>query len=359
METYTITIHSIHNFGSVFQAYALQKAIQNLGYNNYIIDYRPNYNLVGKNKIKTFIGKILNYKFYSIKNDKYNKFIRNKLETTERFSNFDEVKEYFKNKSNYILISGGDQLWNPYHYCGNDSTYRLTFSNENVNKIAYGTSLGKSCFSFEEIHRLCEDINSFKNIGVREASSVKILKSQDIKNVTNVCDPVLLLDKQDYMQFIGKPLIKEKYVFVYLINESECLSKILKNLHERYGYKIVHVCGFRKKFENDYMIKDEGPEDVLNLLYYSDFVISASFHATLFSIYFNKNFYTFLPNENTNERITELLNKFKLSNRIISSFDNYCCNDKCIDYSEANVIVDEFRGSSWDFLKKTLGDLDE
>ena len=73
------------NFGSVFQAYALAHFLDINGYDTEIIDYRPGYYKLGRNKLKTAVGRALNYGSYSNRKQKFENFIskyENRLETT-------------------------------------------------------------------------------------------------------------------------------------------------------------------------------------------------------------------------------------------------------------------------------------
>ena len=128
MKCSIITIHHIHNFGSVFQAYALAHFLDINGYDTEIIDYRPGYYKLGRNKLKTAVGRALNYGSYSNRKQKFENFI-SKYETLSEkcFSSVAELEMYYKDRDNHIFIAGGDQLWNTYHPCGNDEAYKLVF----------------------------------------------------------------------------------------------------------------------------------------------------------------------------------------------------------------------------------------
>ena len=75
MKCSIITIHHIHNFGSVFQAYALAHFLEMNGYETEIIDYRPGYYELGRNKLKTIVGRALNRGSYSNRKRKFEDFI--------------------------------------------------------------------------------------------------------------------------------------------------------------------------------------------------------------------------------------------------------------------------------------------
>lgn len=317
MKLYLLTIHHIHNFGSVFQAIALFQYIQSLDKDIEVIDYRPAYYERSNNAIKTYIGKLLNFKCYISRKNKFNKFIRNNERLTKRtYKSEKELMDFWKSED--VFIAGGDQLWNTYHPGGRDDAYKLTFTNSKY-KAAFGTSMGRNSFAKEELIELAKKIDDFSMVGLREASTVNLLKKYTNVPIYHFADPVMLFDNNWYISkyIVKQRTFKEKYAVVYLTPKSDLLDATVKILQNE-GYKIVHICGFVRKCNCDYMLKDSGPDEILNIIYHADFVLSASFHATVFSILFHKQFATLLPNINTNTRIDDLLSYCNLNDRIIT-----------------------------------------
>lgn len=340
MKIFIITIHCIHNFGSVYQSYGLAKYLCNLGYDAKIIDYRPFYYNKGRNIIKKIAGMTLNYLSYVKQHAQYNNFIETELPKTDKiFANIDQLQEL--SSEDALFIAGGDQLWNSFHPCGKDDAYKLSFVNKGK-KIAYGTSMGRNSFSKEELFDLSSKVENFYSIGLREQSTVPMLQQYSKVPIYHAADPVLLLEKENYQKFIGdKPLIKEPYLLMYLADKSSLLDQTIEYISRMMGLKIVHVCGFKKKCRCDYFLKSTGPKDLLNLIYYSNFVVSASFHATLFSILFHKQFCTLLPEAGTNTRIEDLLSFFELKDRIIYSDSDLSNLNESIDFAKQEVIRKE------------------
>lgn len=336
MKIKIITIHCIHNFGSVFQSFGLVQYLRNQGYDAELIDYRPAYYSKGRNVVKKLLGIGMNYFAYKRQHQKYDEFIRKYLPTGKVYNTIDDLREL--DSEDNLFIAGGDQLWNSFHPCGKDDAYKLTFIHRGK-KIAYGTSMGRNSFSKDELEELSKKIADFYSIGLREQSTVTMLQQYTKVPIYHAADPVLLLNRTDYMPFIGKaPIIKEPYLVMYLADKSDLLSKTVKYVAKQRNLKIVHVCGFRKKCECDYFLKDTGPNDLLNLIYYSDFVVSASFHATIFSILLNKQFCTLLPEAGTNTRIEDALSYYELDDRIIRRVEDLVQLDKIIDFENANNI---------------------
>lgn len=306
-----ITIHRLHNFGSVFQAVALYKYVSDLGYNTEVIDYHPKYleNLTWKNAV----AHVLFAKLYNSRKRKFEKFINeNLLLTSKRYSSERELEMYPPKAD--VYMAGGDQLWNPSYPCGNDDAYKFSFS-DGV-KLSYGTSLGKKTFSPDEIKELSNKIKCFKAISVRESSSVKILKTAGI-HAEWVVDPVLLQERGYYENFAKTPN-RKPYAFIYLVSPSNTLDRIVEIMKSKYHLEIVVYSGFGKKCNCDYQLYDLGPDEVLGYIRGAEYVISASFHATLFSIIFKKQFLALLPGEGSNERIEDLLEWTGLPDRIVT-----------------------------------------
>lgn len=343
MKIQIVTIHCIPNFGSIFQSYALVTYLCNQGYRAELIDYRPSYYAKGRNAFKRLLGIVMNYSAYIRQHKKYEDFINAFLPKGEVYHTLEELYEIPTEDTCFIV--GGDQLWNNFHTCGRDDVYKLTFVS-GCKKIAYGTSMGRNTFDKIELEELAKKISDFYSIGLREQSTVWMFQPYTKVPIYHAADPVLLLGVEDYMKFIGKKrLIKEPYLVMYLAAKSELLSRTVEYIAKRKGLKVVHVCGFKKKCKCDYFLKDTGPEELLNLIYYSDFVVSASFHATLFSILFQKQFCTLLPEVGTNARIEDLLSYFELSERIIHNQSEIANVDLKINFESTisikNVLVSE------------------
>lgn len=348
-----ITIHCIPNFGSVFQSYGLVDYLKKQGYEAKIIDYRPRYYIAGRNAWKGYISKIIYCLPYFNQMRKYRNFIEKYLPTTlKTYHTYDSLKEL--QRENAVFVSGGDQIWNSFHKSGNDDSYKLTFVN-NKNKIAYGTSMGRSNYSIKELQIISEKIKDFISIGLREQSTVPMLQSVTDVPVYHAADPVLLKSKNEYLEIIGsKKIIKDRYLLMYLARKSTLLDKTIETVAKNRGLKVVHVCGFKKKCKCDYHLKSTGPEELLNILFYADFVVSGSFHATLFSILLHKQFCTLLPEEGTNTRIEDSLEYFGLSNRIIRSEHDIQGLKKDIDFRESDKQLDYLVENSKKHLNEVI-----
>lgn len=347
MKIKIITIHRIPNFGSVFQCYALCMYLKKIGYDDVkVIDYNPVY---FKNKsLKSKIGILLNFFKYKNREKKFNDFIKKNIPITEKkFNNFNDLKKH--NFNSDLYIAGGDQLWNVYHNCGNDDSYKLTWTNGK--KISYGTSLGQTYFSETEIKELAEKIKDFSAVSVRESSSVELLKKYNI-NAIHCVDPVFLLSPNEYNKFI-KQVNQPKYLLIYLVTPSNLLNECVKKIKEKFNLKVILCSGFSKKCYCDEFLKDLGPDEILSYIKNATIILSSSFHATAFSTIFKKQFFTILPDKFTNERILDFLKLNNLDDRIITSTSEIDKKiDKIIDYDKNDY--EKLIIKSKEFLKNNI-----
>lgn len=348
MKIKIITIHNIPNFGSVFQCLALCDYLKSLGYEEVeVIDYNPDY--FKAKTLRAKIGKIINFKYYKSRTEKFNDFIRKYIPITKNSS--ETLAELEKNENGADLyIAGGDQLWNVYHECGRDDAYKLTWAKGR--KISYGTSLGQTDFTDIQLQDLGSKIADYEYVAVRESSSVDMLKKVGV-NAFHSVDPVFLRDREYYEQYLI-PVEQPKYLLVYLVTPSPLLEKCIGCLSEKYNLKVVLCSGFSKKCTCDLFLKDLGPNEILSYIKNAEIVLSSSFHATSFALLFKKQFFTILPNEHTNERIEDLLKMQGLYSRIIKEDSNLESElSQEIDYEYTSDYADMITASK-EYIKKAI-----
>ncbi len=353
MKTLLITLHSINNPGSALQAFALDRYLHRIGVDNQIIDYRPVYSKLGKNKIKGIIRIIFFAHNEFAINKKYSTFIKEKMHcTTKKFYFFNQLFHGLPKAD--IYISGSDQLWNTDYDCGCDKAYYLDFIKDGQ-KISYATSVGKSYISDNQLKELCLRINNYKFLSVRENSTSRLLSQALNREVEWVCDPVFLLDKDDYIQMCNENQYG-KYVLVYLSKASILLDQVLEYVKGVYKWSIIQAGGSVKRCECDIHLKNVGPFDFITLIKNAQLIISSSFHATAFSHIFHKNFAVILPEKN-GERIISLLELTQLESKIIHS--EYDLQNLFFEpnYDEADTKLEAFVNKSKKYLEESiLGD---
>lgn len=351
-----ITWHYSENYGSALQTYALKRSIEKIGKKVRIINYRAGARTSLLFKLLRFIRYNIIYPSNSFGNRKkrFEKFRNKNFNETPMYSQNKELK---KNTRNFdVFVCGSDQIWSPNRF---DSAYFLDFVPNHKRRISYAPSVVIDSFNEEQKKIVKEEISKFDFVSVRESYGAKIIENITGIKPLDVLDPTLLLDKAEYKKIISKPNIKEKYILCYLIGDNPIHRKMIEKYSKLTGYKIVAL-PFRKRDFNfgDYQLKGAGPKQFLGLIEGAEIVCTDSFHGILFSITFRKDFYAikrFSESDpiNQNERVINILKKFKLEERYVSDLNDVDIKEK-IDYSNIEKIIKKDRKRSLEFLKKSL-----
>ena len=351
-----ITLHCPMNCGSVLQGYALRKFLgDRYGDENVaLIDYVPPYMETEGRPFRTLLRKMLFFKQYRMRQRAFSTFIESNCRLTEkRYKTYDELLKDPPEAD--IYITGSDQLWNPCFSCGNDPAYFLRFV-QNVPKLAYSTSLGTAKYSRQQLTQIADNIKDYSVVSVRERCSVSQLESVGVHGVQCVCDPTLLHDAGAYSRLAKDHKELGKYVAVYLVEPSDLLDQTL-DVFRKMGYKVVGVAGYLNKYKCDIRLMDAGPAEFLGLIRDASFVVATSFHATVFSLIFHKQFAIIPPHMNP-ERIEQLLGMVHLENRILTGKQQIPSLLEEIDFKEVDQILQPFIQESSRFLTEAIDSLE-
>ena len=311
-----------HNFGGQLQAYALcayLNKLQDIDCEQIAYDYKRK----EKRSIKSWIFSAYSHIFHP-KIMIGLKKRRKKFETFEKaIPHSDVVSSSMElrraaEKYDYIF-KGSDQVWNP-EYAG--GIFYLNMIPESK-RCAYAASFGKERLDEEMLtDEILQTLKNYKFMTVRETTAKQILEQRGIEKVSLVCDPTLLIEKEEWEDKIVQisRIVQEKYVFVYLLGNDKSLRDDIKKKFADMNLIIVsipHIYFTYQKRDRkfaDIEVYDAGPLEFLRLIYDAEIVVTDSFHCTLFSILFNKNFWTLSRNGlhdlgSTNGRIYTLLEK--------------------------------------------------
>lgn len=366
-----LTFHNAHNFGGCLQAYALKEFLKMNGADVEIINYRNStvYNLYPK-KLK---AKIIPYDFKHphelFKKIKLNKDYRyGRKEWKRQHQKFESFIDKYLLEGNLevvncedmqnlpfdVFIGGSDQIWNKQLTGGLDRVYLLDFETK-AKKVFYAASCGRD--EFDQI-----DLNTFqkvfvsdnKYISVREPTLAEFIKKQYGREVLSVVDPCFLLISTEYAKLfqLSEVQNKKRYLFAYFISErNKRIREMVYVIANALNLEIVEF-HYRKdrSMKKKYQTSDMGPDEFLKSIYNAEFVVTNSFHGTVFSILFKKQFYSVYD---IDARKTNLLNKVGLSNRHIKDFQSIDLNKK-IDYD--NVDLDKYIKKSRDFLSNMVAE---
>lgn len=365
-----ITIHKINNYGSVFQAYALQKVCEDMGFKVEIIDYTfPNvqhqHNKYAKVNdaqpqepkwIKLLFAKALLRQHKGIA-----EFVRKYQHLSP--TAYHAPNELHSNPPHYdVYITGSDQLWSPRH-CNGDPAFMLHFAPDDALKISYAASIGANKIP-EDLHPLYEELLSrYQHISVRETSGVKVIQDVVGKDATTVLDPTLLLNKDEWNSIaVPQRLLKKKYILCYYLNYSfnafPYVDELANHLQKQTGYEIVRVARppHQLKFNHTTYKVGASPEEFLALVRDSEVVLTTSFHGTAFAVNFGKPLLSIVENkEASDSRQVSLLNKLGLMNQVLSLSDSFPNLESAVyDVASEQARLEVLRQDSKQFLLTAL-----
>ena len=362
-----ITLHRIVNYGSVLQAYATQQVLKKLNYNVEFIDYYPpRMHLIGmlkrirnknikfeKNFFLRNIARIIIFPSYIIRFKTFKKFVKQNLITSSKiYYSYDQLASDYPKAD--IYCTGSDQVWNSGWNEKVDKTFFLGFLNSNEKRIAYAASFGKKELDESEKKATKELLKKYLCISTREKSGIKILEDLNILNAINVLDPTLLLNGKDWSQIASTKFDGKKYIFVYNLNRNKKIDIYAKNLSKATGLKIKYISyQLHEFYKHGRMYCNSSIELFLSLIKNATYVITDSFHATAFSLNFNKEFIIVYP-EKYSTRLQSILELTGLENRVAKNEQDLKIVDSKIDYEKVNTILNKERKKSVNWLSNAL-----
>lgn len=249
------------------------------------------------------------------------------------------------------IIIGSDQVWNYNFDRFSENRFALFSPSEKV--ISYAASFGISEIPENEDSIFVRGLNNISKISVREDKGAEIVKKLIKKDAQVVLDPTLLLDKQEWKKVMKKPkkVLCKKYILTYFLGDvSEERKREIKNLANNNNFEIVNL----GKIEFP-LYYTAGPSEFLWYFSNAEIIFTDSFHACVFSIIFDKTFYSMNRDDKSvsmNSRIETLLTKIELKDRKFENWKNVSLNH---DYSHVKKILENEKKKSISFLRNALG----
>ena len=375
------------NYGSMIQALATEMALSRLGYENETIDITGFSGEIRKAKIRYFAKAALTSGILLTKLGRVKNAVRKKISKREykqqiqtrsnRFTTFRNAQFHLsprypslrtlgeKSRERYdAVVVGSDQLWLP----GNIAAdyYTLTWAPEEINKIAYATSFGQSTLPGDTKAKAGRFLMRINHISVREKAGQALVKEITGRSVPVVCDPTLLFSGEEWLTIQKRePLMTGRYVLCYFLGSNPLHRQYAKRLSLETGCKTVvlpHIDEYVKADEEigDELVYDADPGDFLNLIRNAAYICTDSFHCTVFSMLYEKEFFTFRrfperDKRSTNSRLDTLFSMTGIKDRLISGEEEAGeCLRRIIDYSTVRQRLERIREKSYDYLKAAL-----
>lgn len=379
MKTATITWVSYNNYGTQLQAYALQQFLRGYSYENEILDdsdvlqeqWKSRKNISHQKtclKKERVIIRLLKKPFRYIRHQMWKQRVRPYTESQKKIDNFkrenlvidtDVNAHYLDDLNNRydLFICGSDQIWSPLDINLN-GYYYLNFVSKK--RIAYAPSLGMNKIPEGKTALIQNWLKSFDAISVRELQNVDQLSKLSGKEVSFVSDPTLLLNREQWSDFCKEGMqIKKKYILCYFLEDKNWYFEYAMQIAKKYGLSLKLIPNRVEHTKRKICIrKGVSPRDFVSLFKSAALVITDSYHGSIFSVIFRKDFYCLKRfdehiTENQNVRIASLFETLGLNDRVIEEGNAVSANNR-IDYESVEKKLEVFRTHSSAYLLRNL-----
>lgn len=343
------------NYGAALQALALQRAFEAEGAFCEIIDYDAEFlkefspgQVFRRRGLANKIAAPAMYCVYSKRSKAFEAFAKKHCRMSPKSYDASSIAEIGQDYDRIIV--GSDQVWNMDILKGDESFF-LGFVSDSQKKFSYAASMGCKYLSENTKEHLEKGISDFSLISVREQTSQRILQERIGKEVRCDIDPTLLLEKEEWYQFISVRPCSRQYILVYMIPENKRVYDRIRAMAKKEKCRILWVRNGIRKIPKFHNLNTISPEEFLNYVYHAKFIVAGSFHAVCFSLIYQKEFfYTEAGVPERSVRLLDLLEKVGIRGRNLEDYGN--CPTP-IDYDSIHKRIAALRERSM----KTIADI--
>ena len=367
-----------YNYGHHLQAYALQTTLQRMGHDVTIIDHEFH----ASNKWWRYPLSLSKRAFNRyVRGDKRQQiFVEHNLNVEDSLlaTNFKQFRaRYLPQRLNINsfereikpdmfdgFIVGSDQVWRPGYFTWNYQTSMsnayLGFAHDwDIKRIAYAASFGFEDWQYndEQTQDCAKLAQQFDAISVRESSAVALCERYLGVQAQHVLDPTMLLEQEDYVHIAETDSSKPTSggLMTYILDNNVEIDKFVLNTSQALGLKPFAA---NSRVENVHAPIEQRIQPPITQwlrgFMDAEFVITDSFHGTVFCIIFNKPFITISNNDRGKARFTSLLDSFNLSDRLISNIDAPIATYSCIQWDSINKTRILLKKEALKFLAEAL-----
>lgn len=371
-----VTFFCVPNYGAMLQAYSLWKFLEEHGHSVEFIDY-PFGNSRRIPLWKCFLTRNISNWFDEVRK-KLQFFVRfeivrfsDSFPRTKRVSTFEKLLE-FKEKYDAVIV-GSDQMWNPTWFSGSYlPIVMLDFTADSVRRISFAVSFGtKEWREDQNANKAGQLLQKFDAISVREKSGLNlVLKLSGRNDAKWMIDPTLLHTIPFYEPlFSNEKYLSHRYIFTYMLDEwlnGENIETVVQLVKDWKGIDEVHTDKIPVKGILSPICKIFDVQSKITIgkwlfeIANADFIVTNSFHGTVFSLLFHKPFLAIVVSGSMagmNERIMSLLTMVGLESRIVNIQDITGCIDiinNAINWSVVDQKLDFERIKANVFINNVL-----
>lgn len=364
-----MSMQRVENYGSFLQAYGLKKEIEKLGHSVQFVDYQVESSIVlSQNKHKTGFSDSRFCKAIHMLSPNYRQWRKKQMKMNYTFQDFINAyneqylselnvkKEYNVTPELDALVIGSDEVFNCTQSGSRVGFSKQLFGKDNKAKklISYAASFGSTTYEKLKQYHIDQEVADlllqFDSISVRDENSKEIIEK--LCNISPQChiDPVLLYDFPE-VDDISVSLKNYIVVYAYADRIKGEEAEAIRRFAEQENKKILSL-GFYQPFCDEYILAS--PLEVLAYIKHADYIITDTFHGTVFSIKYQKKFGTIIRDSNR-QKLGDLMHRFDVANQQITNLENISkilyCNMK---ENGLNKILLQEKKSALDYLKSSL-----
>jgi polysaccharide pyruvyl transferase WcaK-like protein len=361
-----------NNYGGILLAYALQKALSDIGNNAIILRYQskcsvthlikcriahPRYGIVyivKKSCItikEIFLNALFAFANQTWQTYKCEKFRNNYLFMSKKLPSIKDLENELRTYN--VAIIGGDQIWNPYDD-ESANAYYLNFKiSQGLRKVSYAPCFGRPDVPATYKKIIGASLCDFDFIGVRNKMSQEIVKRLSGRDATLVVDPTLLVS---FDEVTAKTNLGKEMIAFYCIKTSQLRMYAIKRaLKKKLRYKVLSISLDRQFLLADKWAWGVGPSEWLAIFKNAEYIITDSFHGTIFALKNRKQFITIVQHP-TDVRMVDLLQHYGLEERIVYSPEQVSGELmlRPINYDRVHAEIARDVQASYEYLKTSL-----
>lgn len=359
-----LTFFESDNYGTVFQAFALQHYLESLGHTPELIRIKRMVNVSSEKfknapvafsvleRIHIKLSSLFHEQDEEAKKVAFQRFRDQNLYLGGKYYETDEELLSYPPKYD-LYLTGGDQVWNPYHKVFSYH-YMFDFLPEGSKKASYGSSFGVAEIPDRAIlDKMGKLLSVYRAVSVREKSGVELLSQMGIK-AERVLDPVFLIG--DHWKRLAENMgpVEEKYCLVYaLVDYPKEEDALIQSFAKKNGLKVIVLPANRRNHSTPYKKAfAAGPEEFIHLIAHSEYIFTNSYHGLAFSILFQKQFslLSTLSAESASkrDRLTNILEMLSLPARPVNATPEW------INYYQVSMVLESYTMASREFLNQVL-----
>lgn len=358
-----LTFHRALNFGAILQCYGLYSVLKELGHEPEIIDYRPDsieryrnlYSSTTMSQYNSFLPKVKEFIASLL-------ITNGRIKASRNFDNF--IKRNFRVSDPFyvakaavtgydVIVFGSDQIWSPSICFGFDKMYWGQFEHGKTKLITYAASLGgHNTLSESDLKLIKQYIKSYDSVSVREKELHDMLKNRIGMEYPIVVDPTILVNSNVFDRITVKPKYKN-YVLLFTLEPNDQAYDFAKRIADIHASQIVTLRALPsyKKDKNKTIHADAiSVEEFLGYFKYARYIVAISFHGTVFSVLFKKDFYSLKCSQG--DRAFNFLQSIGLEERMVDAKE--LITPTKVDYKGTTEKLNVLRCKSLQYLKDSL-----